>query len=83
MKLEVVVNEINFNRKPAIIQAVLIVLECLFSAIITLMCFPPYMSFELYSCGVLSLKDWYTVFQNPLINHTQIVRCAQEAVYPL
>jgi len=46
------------------------------------MCFPPYMSFELNSCGVFSLKDWYTVFHNPLINHTKVIRCAQEAVYP-
>lgn len=43
----------------------------------------PFGSFEVRSCHVKSLSDWYTLLHNPSPNYERKVHCTQEAVYPL
>lgn len=40
-------------------------------------------SFDIYSCGVSSLSDWYTYFFNPAPRYEDTLICTQERVYPL
>lgn len=57
--------------------------ENLLAVLITLLVSEPLGELNITSCRVDSVHDWYTVFFNPKINHTQVIHCAQEAVYPL
>lgn len=40
-------------------------------------------TFEISSCGVSSLSDWYTYFFNPSPRYESTLICTQERVYPL
>lgn len=58
-------------------------LESVTSFISMVLLFEPIGSFQLYKCGVKSIKDWYTVFFNPKPMYLSTIHCTQEAVYPL
>jgi len=60
-----------------------IILESVISFILMILSFEPRVKFSLHSCGVKSIKDWYTVFYNPKPDYVTVIRCTQEAVYPL
>jgi len=70
------------GRKEALIQLLSCLFENLFAIIATILLFEPIGKLYLICCDTDKLSDWYTVFYNPKINHTQVVHCAQEAVYP-
>lgn len=58
-------------------------LEVSLSALITVLLSDPKFSFEIHSCGVNSLSDFYTYFFNPTPNYEKTLICTQERVYPL
>ena len=60
-----------------------VILESLASFIFMILHFEPQGQLALNSCGVKSIRDWYTVFYNPKPDYLTSVRCTQEAVYPL
>lgn len=53
------------------------------SAIITVFLSEPMLTFDIYSCGVSSLSDWYTYFFNPAPLYESTMICTAERVYPL
>lgn len=57
--------------------------ECSLSSVLSLLVVPPKGSLLLYGCPKWSLREWYPVFYNPVINHTYTLRCAHEIVFPL
>lgn len=59
------------------------IFEVAFSAILTVLLTEPRFSFEIYSCGVSSLSDFYTYFFNPTPMYEKTLICTQERVYPL
>jgi len=69
-------------RKEIAVQLVSCLLENLVAVCISLLIFDPLGSFSLVSCPIKNLSDWYTVFYNPKHKHTEVIHCAQEAVYP-
>ncbi|VDM39161.1 unnamed protein product [Toxocara canis] len=44
---------------------------------------PPRGSLSLNGCTKSSIREWYPMFYNPVINHTHILRCNYEVVFPL
>ncbi|VDP13576.1 unnamed protein product, partial [Soboliphyme baturini] len=74
-----------YKRSKALtmVQLLSAALETFVSALSSLFVFDPKGSFQLKTCGVESVEDWYTMFLNPNINYTMTVFCTQEAVYPL
>lgn len=58
-------------------------MEVVMSAIITLFIYEPVFSFNINSCEVTKLSDWYTLFHNPSPNYGEKLYCTQEAVFPL
>lgn len=59
------------------------ILEVGLSALLTVFLSEPMFSFDIYSCGVSSLADWYTYFFNPSPRYESVLICTQERVYPL
>lgn len=57
--------------------------EVAISAIVTILMYEPLWSFQINSCEVTRLADWYTLFHNPTPNYEEKLHCTQEAVYPL
>lgn len=57
--------------------------EVAISAIATILMYEPLWSFQIYSCEVTRLADWYTLFHNPTPNYEEKLHCTQEAVFPL
>ncbi|BES93188.1 Protein of unknown function (DUF766) [Nesidiocoris tenuis] len=57
--------------------------EIVIAATATLLLVEPFGEFNLKSCPVKSLSDWYTLFHNPRPNYEDVLYCTQEAVYPL
>jgi len=58
-------------------------LEVILAGTITLLVWEPFGSFEVKSCGVGGLADWYPIFFNPQPNFEETLHCSYEAVYPL
>lgn len=58
-------------------------IESVVAFICMVLYFEPSGRLQMYSCGVKSIKDWYTVFFNPKYKYIETIRCTQEAVYPL
>ncbi|ODN04944.1 JNK1/MAPK8-associated membrane protein [Orchesella cincta] len=50
---------------------------------ITLLLWEPVGQFQVKSCGVVDLSDWYPIFYNPNPNYEETIHCSYEAVYPL
>ncbi|VDO58495.1 unnamed protein product, partial [Onchocerca flexuosa] len=71
------------TRQQLFLQHLCCLLECVLSALLSLLLMPPRGTPILYSCTKNSLRDWYPVFYNPVVNHTHILRCTQEIVFPL
>lgn len=59
------------------------IFEVLLSALLTVLLTEPRFTFEIHSCGVSSLSDFYTYFFNPSPNYEKTLICTQERVYPL
>lgn len=78
-----ILEKYSSGKKEAMIQLTSCFFENVIAIITSLLIYQPMGSFNLVSCGVTDLSDWYTVLYNPKINHTKVVHCAQEAVYPL
>lgn len=55
--------------------------ESIIAAVLSIFPFTSNWDFNLKTCGVKSLSDWYTLFFNPPTNENSY--CTQEAVYPL
>lgn len=53
------------------------------SALLTVFLSEPMFTFDIYSCGVSSLSDWYTYFFNPSPRYESTLVCTAERVYPL
>lgn len=58
-------------------------LEVGLSALLTIFLSEPMFTFEIHSCGVSSLSDWYTYFFNPSPRYESTLICTQERVFPL
>ncbi|RZF44993.1 hypothetical protein LSTR_LSTR001954 [Laodelphax striatellus] len=58
-------------------------LEVGIAAVLTLYLADPMGTFEVRSCRVRMLSDWYTLLHNPNPNFEETIHCTQEAVYPL
>lgn len=58
-------------------------IEITVSALGSLLVVDPIGTFELKSCKVTRLSDWYTLLHNPSPNYETTLHCTQEAVYPL
>lgn len=59
------------------------IVEVGLSAVLTVFLSEPMFTFDIYSCGVSSLTDWYTYFFNPSPRYENTLVCTQERVYPL
>ncbi|VEN55271.1 unnamed protein product [Callosobruchus maculatus] len=57
--------------------------EVLTASVFSLVMLPPFGSFNIHTCRVRSIADWYTLFHNPMPNFEKKLYCTQEAVYPL
>ncbi|MFH4976069.1 hypothetical protein AB6A40_002778 [Gnathostoma spinigerum] len=57
--------------------------ECALAAFIALLAMPPRGSPILYGCPKNSLREWYPMLFNPVINHTYVLQCSHEIVFPL
>lgn len=53
------------------------------SAVLTIFLSDPMFSFDIHSCGVNNLSDFYTFFFNPSLRYEKTLVCTQERVYPL
>ncbi|XP_042226388.1 JNK1/MAPK8-associated membrane protein-like [Homarus americanus] len=53
------------------------------AAVVTLLVTEPYGSFNIRSCKIRKLADWYPLFHNPDPNYEGVLHSTQEAVYPL
>ncbi|VDK85276.1 unnamed protein product [Litomosoides sigmodontis] len=71
------------TRQHLFLQHLCCLLECGLSALLSLLLMPPRGTPILYGCTKNSLRDWYPVFYNPVVNHTHTLRCTQEIVFPL
>lgn len=60
-----------------------VISESLIGFLLMVLSFAPKGRLTMNACGVKSIKDWYTVFYNPSPDHVSVIRCTQEAVYPL
>jgi len=58
-------------------------IETILAAVVSLLVSPPVGSFNLKSCKVHRMSDWYTMMHNPNPNYEETLHCSQEAVYPL
>jgi len=58
-------------------------IETCLSAIISILLFDPLGSFDIHSCGVNRLSDWYPVLHNPTPNYEEKLYCTHEVVFPL
>ncbi|XP_063977517.1 JNK1/MAPK8-associated membrane protein isoform X2 [Diachasmimorpha longicaudata] len=56
--------------------------EIIAASLITLQVTQPIGSFEIQSCRIKRLSDWYTLLHNPSPNYESSLHCTQEAVYP-
>ncbi|VDM95698.1 unnamed protein product [Thelazia callipaeda] len=70
-------------RQHLFLQHLCCLLECGTSALFSVLLMPPRGSPLLYGCAKSSLREWYPMFYNPIINHTHTLRCTQEIVFPL
>lgn len=59
------------------------IFEVAISALLTLILSEPMFTFDIHSCGVSGLADWYTYFFNPSPKYEGTLICTQERVYPL
>lgn len=59
------------------------ILEVALAALLTIFLSEPMFTFEIYSCGVSTLSDWYTFFFNPAPRYEDTLICTQERVFPL
>lgn len=57
--------------------------ETVFAACLTVLACEPRWKFDIHSCPVLRLSDWYTMLHNPSPGYDKTLHCTQEAVYPL
>ena len=74
------------NRKKHRLLVVLHVssfVESIAAAVCTVLVSKPIGSFNVTSCPVVQLSDWYTMLKNPSPDYTTTLHCTQEAVYPL
>jgi len=69
--------------KEILILHISALFEIALSAICTLVISQPFGEFNLHSCRVSRLSDWYTLLHNPTPNYVTKLYCTQEAVYPL
>ncbi|KAI6186944.1 hypothetical protein M3Y98_00188300 [Aphelenchoides besseyi] len=64
-------------------QLICAALEATLGLMTSLLIYPPYGSFKLYGCRKSRLIEWYSMLNNPVVNHTHTLRCTYEIVYPL
>lgn len=74
-----------FESKRAIVGLLHLssIAEGFVAVVAAILLMDPVGQFSLESCPVSSIQDWYTIFFNPKPNYVTIIRCTQEAVYPL
>uniref|UniRef100_A0A8D8XHA6 JNK1/MAPK8-associated membrane protein n=1 Tax=Cacopsylla melanoneura TaxID=428564 RepID=A0A8D8XHA6_9HEMI len=72
----------SFNKEALILHLTAFV-EVSLAAILTLLLVDPVGSYQIRSCKVDKLQDWYTVFYNPNPHYEYTLHCTQEAVFPL
>ena len=74
-----------FERKRAIVFLLhlMAIAEGFISIFVAVLVMEPTGNLSMNSCGVHSIKDWYTVFYDPTPDYVHKLRCTQEAVYPL
>lgn len=53
------------------------------SAVLTVFLSEPMFTFDIHSCGVSNLSDFYTFFFNPNLRYEKTLICTQERVWPL
>uniref|UniRef100_A0A0N5AQK7 JNK1/MAPK8-associated membrane protein n=1 Tax=Syphacia muris TaxID=451379 RepID=A0A0N5AQK7_9BILA len=73
----------NCSRKLQFAHYMSCFVECSLSSVLSLLVVSPKGSLHLYGCRKWSLREWYPVFYNPIINHSYTLRCAHEVVFPL
>jgi len=71
------------NRLTVWLLYISAILETLISFIILVLLLDPQGELNIRTCKVQSIKDWYTVFFNPVPDYLTTHRCTVEAVYPL
>uniref|UniRef100_UPI00358E7D81 JNK1/MAPK8-associated membrane protein-like isoform X1 n=1 Tax=Myxine glutinosa TaxID=7769 RepID=UPI00358E7D81 len=71
------------RRKSALLLHASALLECVVAAVVTLLLSDPLGSFDMRSCRVKLLSDWYTMLYNPSPDYITTLHCTYEAVYPL
>uniref|UniRef100_A0A915BBQ2 JNK1/MAPK8-associated membrane protein n=1 Tax=Parascaris univalens TaxID=6257 RepID=A0A915BBQ2_PARUN len=70
-------------RSQRVAQHVCCVAECILSGIVSVLVMPPRGTFALNGCAKSSIREWYPMFYNPVLNHTHVLRCTYELVFPL
>ncbi|KAL0269609.1 UNVERIFIED_CONTAM: hypothetical protein PYX00_007284 [Menopon gallinae] len=72
----------SFSKDVFIIHLSALIEVCI-AAAVTLLLVEPFGTWQIRSCKVKYLSDWYTLFHNPNPNYEEVLLCTQEAVYPL
>ncbi|XP_063426172.1 JNK1/MAPK8-associated membrane protein-like isoform X2 [Mytilus trossulus] len=73
----------NRRKNNLIILHVSAFIESVLSGIVTILLVDPIGTFNIRSCKVKQLSDWYSMLYNPSPNYTTTLHCTQEIVYPL
>lgn len=76
--------ESNMPKRRA--QTLLLIgcgLELTLAVVLSLLVTLPLGSMSMVSCGMTRLSDWYPALHNPTSPHLGLLRCANEAAYPL
>lgn len=72
----------SFSKDVLILHTTAFI-EVALSSILSVLLTSPTGKFEIRSCRVRNLADWYTLLHNPTPNYEKKIYCTQEAVYPL
>ncbi len=76
-------SNIHRSSKNTIGLVLCALIEVAAAGAITLLLWDPIWHFQVKSCGVKTLSDWYPIFYNPNPNYEETIHCSHEAVYPL
>nr|AVK87135.1 JNK1/MAPK8-associated membrane protein-like [Anadara broughtonii] len=77
---------IDFTNKikgSLIVLHISALIESVLAAIFTVLLVDPMAEFNIRSCPVKQLSDWYSMLYNPSPNYTDTIHCTREIVYPL
>eukprot|EP01147_Barroeca_monosierra_P001150 gene1150-4369_t len=71
------------KRTAKITVSMFVCFELLLSLILTILSIEPRGSLQMHSCGVKSIRDWYSALVNPTPDYINTLHCSNEVAFPL